>query len=134
MYNAKATTNRDWAKIHLNFGVFAIPCLALLILSKMGMLEESYGVIGAASLVLSMMVMFMSRNADEYTLSLWSAGATAGFMAAVAWLIFAPLIEGFVDGATGNAHIRDWPADMGIHIGIAVFLIAFNLKRFRGTA
>ena len=132
-YDPIAVTNRDWAKIHLNFGIFAIPCLIVLLLSRTGVIDDGYGAVGVSFTALSILVMFLSRKSDEYTLSLWSAGANAGFMATVAWLLFAPFLEGFIDGLLARAKGMDWPAEMGIYVAIATFLITFNWRRLRGA-
>ena len=133
-YDPKATSNRDWAKIHLNMSFVVLVSLAVLLLARLGAIEDGYGAISVTFTVLSLMVMFLSRKADEYTLSLWSAAANAGFMAAVCWTLFAPFLEGFFDGLLARERGMEWPSDVGIYFAITVFLIAFNWKRLRGSA
>lgn len=132
-YDPHATTVRDWAKIHLNFGIFAIPCLFLLILARIGVIDRDFGMVGVTFTALSILIMFLTRKSDEYTLSLWSAGANAGFMAMVVWLLFVPFLEGFADGLLGRAQGMFWPTDMGIYVAIGVFLFTFNWRRLRAA-
>lgn len=132
-YDPKATTNRDWARVHLNFGILAVVFLAVLLLARFEVIDGGFGTIGVTGTALAILVMFTTRKADEYTESLWSAGANAGFMAAVSWLLLAPFVEGVWDGLTANENRMEWPTDIGVYIAISAFLVAFNWKRLRGA-
>ena len=61
-----------------------------------------------------------------------SAGASAGFLGAIGWLLFAPFVEGVIDGIRGDEAAQDLPAAAASIVALACFALAFNLKRLRG--
>lgn len=127
---------RDYARMFLILGHVVAAAFALLLLSATGVLAEDLSVIGGTISVLGIMVMYSVRNSDEWIASLWSAGANAGFVAAIFWMVFLPFIEGFFDGLfeafTELPSKQDLNASAASFVAIAAFLIALYLKRFRG--
>ena len=123
---------RSYGRMHLVLSHVAAVSFLVLVLSRFEIIPTGYGVIGVTFGVLSIIVMFTTRNSDEWIASLWSAGANAGFMAAMAWLLFLPFAEGFFDGLLGNDRQQDLPTNLASYVAMGAFLVAFNLKRIRG--
>ncbi len=130
-YDTKAGP-RDYGKIHLFLSYVAAASLLLLLLEAFGIIADGYSLIGTTLGGLSIIVMYGTRNSDEWIASLWSAGANAGFIGAMAWLVFFPFVEGFYDGLTGLDSHQDFPSASAAIAALACFVIAFNLKRIRG--
>lgn len=123
---------RSYGRIHLVLSHVAAASLAIMAASWSGLIAREFSVIGITVGILAIIVMYATRNSDEWIASLWSAGANAGFITVMAWLIFLPFLEGAYDGLVGNERSQDIPADLASMVSLAAFLIAFNLKRIRG--
>ena len=84
----------------------------------------------------AILVMFATRNADEYTAAVWRAGTSLAFVITAAVMLFTPLAEGFYDGFT-QAHTgvpteRDLRLD-GFIVVVASFFVGNAWARIRGT-
>ncbi|MFL0356654.1 hypothetical protein ACI5KX_09235 [Erythrobacter sp. GH1-10] len=123
---------RSYGRMHLVLSHVAAVSFIVMVLAAADLVGDAFGVIGITFGVLSIVFMFTTRNSDEWIASLWSAGANAGFFAAMAWLIVLPFAEGFYDGLTGNESGQDLPADLASYVALGAFLVGFNLKRIRG--
>ena len=94
----------------------------------------------SALLVLMMfvaiLVMFATRNADEYTSAVCRAGTSLAFVITAAVMLFTPLAEGFYDGFT-QAH-TGVPTERGLKLDgfivvVASFFVGNAWARIRGT-
>ena len=95
------------------------------------------GVIAVLTMFIAILVMFFTRNADEYTAAIWRAGTSFAFVITAAIMLFTPFVEGVYDGFT-QAH-SGTPAQQDLQLnGLAVVVAAFFLgnawARLRGTA
>lgn len=89
-------------------------------------------------LFLGVIVMYRTRNADEYIAAIWRSGTSVAFVATVAVMFFAPALEGFIDGITESLTEQptgpDLPyAELLAPVAIASFYIANLWARLRGT-
>ena len=123
---------RSYGKMHLVLSHVAAVSFLVMVLCASGVIPVGYRVIGTTVGILSIIVMFTTRNSDEWIASLWSAGANAGFVGAMAWLLILPYGEGFFDGLTGNESGMDLPAAPASYVAFGAFILAYNLKRLRG--
>lgn len=130
-YSTKAGP-RDYGQMFLVLGHIVVVAFALMLLAGLDILDRGFGVIGTVFGVLAIMIMHRTRHGDEWLASLWMAGANAGFIAAVAWLLLLPMAEGFFDGLTGLSSRQDLPAETASIVAVGAFLAAFYLKRIRG--
>ena len=92
----------------------------------------------ALALLATIIVMFRTRNADEYTAALWRVGTSMAFVITVAFLLMVPFAEGFVDGFmeahTGEARGQDLPTSThALPITLGSFFLANAWARLRGT-
>lgn len=110
----------------------ATASLGLILLAAFGVMRDVFMPIGFVCGTLSVIIMYATRGSDEWIAALWSAGASAGFVGAMAWLVLAPFVEGFYDGLTGNESGQDLPASTASVVALAAFVLALNLKRIRG--
>ena len=94
---------------------------------------RAFGYVGIVVLMAAIIVMFMTRKADEYVASLWSAGANAAFLAVVAYFLFGPAAEGFFDGLTGNESGQDLPSEAAVVVALVAFFAGYFWKRVRGA-
>ena len=92
----------------------------------------SFGYVGIIVLLVAIIVMFATRNADEYVSSLWSTGANTAFLAIVAYLLFGPVIEGFYEGFTRTENGQSLPPDAGAFVVLVAFFAGDFWKRLRG--
>lgn len=123
---------RSYGQMFLILGHIAAACFVLLVLRACGLIANEFGLIGTTIGMLSVIVMFSVRNSDEWIAALWSAGANAGFVAAMGWLLVLPFAEGFFDGLTGNESGQDLPAGLASVVALGAFLLALYSKRIRG--
>ena len=108
--------------------------IAVLASKFAGNLLEPVRQIAYLILLAAMLVMHWTRNADEYVATIWRSSTNAAFVAIVFLLVFAPLLEGFWDGLTGNESGQDFTADsFGMPVALATFFIANLWARLRGT-
>ena len=82
----------------------------------------------------SIIVMFRTRNADEYIAAIWRSATSAAFMITAAIVVFTPFFEGIYDGYMG-AH-RNQDIDPSTDFSLIVmgsFFIGNAWARLRGT-
>lgn len=123
---------RSYGQMHLALSHVAAVSLGVIALAVTHVIPEGLALIGFVFGTLSVIVMYTTRNSDEWIAALWSAGANAGFVGAMAWLVIGPAVEGFYDGLTGSEPGQDLPAEAASIVALVCFLVAFNLKRVRG--
>ncbi len=123
---------RSYGRMFLVLSHIATVGFIVLLLSITGVISQAYSLIGGTLGVLSVVVMHGARNSDEWIASLWSAGANAGFIGAIAWLVFLPSLEGFIDGLSGATRQQDIPLEGASAAALGCFVIALNFKRIRG--
>ena len=103
--------------------------------------EAEFGAVrGIASLLFlaALVVMFTTRNADEYTAAIWRAGTSLAFVVTVGFMFFAPAIEGFLDGLFEGFTKQPTERDLDTGellplVALASFFIANAWTRIRGT-
>ena len=125
---------RDYSRLHLGMSHVAFIGAVSLVAAVTFDLPGWVGFIGVIAMVVAIVTMFFTRDSDEYIAGLWQSGANAGFVAAVAFLVLAPFLEGMIDGLLNRPHGQDWQSDSAGIIAVIVFLIVFNWKRHFGTA
>lgn len=76
--------------------------------------------------------MLATRRADEFTLSLWNAGASVAFGTMLIALPGIPFAEGVFDGFMGNESGQDIPATLAPIFAILAFYIGVTVKRALG--
>jgi hypothetical protein len=111
--------------------------LAGLVLALAGaMLPQPFTVvlIGLTVTFFATLVMLLARRADEFTLSLWDAGASVAFGTMLLGLPGLPFAEGFFDGVTGNESGRDIPVTIVPIFAVGAFYIGLFVKRLLGDA
>ncbi|MDJ0641952.1 MAG: hypothetical protein QNJ15_03965 [Erythrobacter sp.] len=84
--------------------------------------------------VLSCLAMLWARNADEFTLALWTAGSSVAFGTMLLSFLGLPAAEGVFDGATGAERKQDIPASVPPALAIVAFYIGLFAKRAFGDA
>lgn len=102
------------------FGLFVLtePVVTLVVIGMLG----------------SVLVMFATRNADEYTASLWRIGTSAAFVCTVAIVHFVPFFEGFLAGLTdAPQRPKSEPWHLSAVSLLGFYFIANALARIRGT-
>ncbi|GGD51668.1 hypothetical protein GCM10011411_09380 [Aurantiacibacter arachoides] len=114
-------------------GIVGLLGIAFVGFAELTGLPRLYVNAAALVLIVSLPIMFFTRKADEYTLSLWSSGTNAAFAIVIVWLVGAPAIEGFFDGLFGIEGGQDFP-DRGASVAaLFAFYLAFNGKRLLGA-
>ncbi|WP_435417642.1 hypothetical protein WAB17_12330 [Parerythrobacter aurantius] len=118
--------------------------IALLSLTAFGVLAAAQvggGFRGFALVLLfpSVVIMFLTRDADEYIAAIWQYGTSVAFVVTVGAMLFVPAIEGFLDGLFEGFTERPTEQDIDIIgltpvIGVASFFLASAWARIRGTA
>jgi hypothetical protein len=87
---------------------------------------------GIVTAILSAVVLLWARRADEFTLSLWNAGASVAFGTMLLAFPGLPFAEGLYDGFTANEKGRNIPASIIPVFAIAAFYIGLFIKRLLG--
>lgn len=126
------TTTNTRVRIHLVMGHVVTLATVLVVAVAADLLARPVAAAAALAAMVALVAMLVTRRADEWVSSLWTAGASAGFLGAIGWLLFAPFLEGFLDGLRGEAAAQDLPASAASIVALACFALAFNLKRLRG--
>lgn len=93
---------------------------------------DGVGVAGIAIAILSAAVLLWTRQADEFTQSLWNAGASVAFGTMLLTFPGLPAAEGFYDGLTANEGGQDIPAVIVPMLAIAAFYLGLFAKRLLG--
>lgn len=93
---------------------------------------DGVGVAGIAIAILSAAVLLWTRRADEFTQSLWNAGASVAFATMLLAFPGLPAAEGFYDGLTANEGGQDIPAVIVPMLAIAAFYLGLFAKRLLG--
>lgn len=102
-------------------------------------IPTAVAIAGGLIAVAACWAMMFTRNADEYTRALWTAGASMAFAIMLVLFLTVPFFEGVYDGFTkarGSAEetARDIPAILTIACAIAGFYFGLFWKRFLGNA
>ncbi len=129
----KASRKENRAQINLAMGLVGLIAICSLLAMKATDSVQDLTILPALAMVISLGIMFATRNSDEYTQGLWVAGANAAFILIVFWVIFLPFVEGFYDGVRGDEGGMDFPADLGGYVAICAFFLTFNIKRLTGA-
>lgn len=108
--------------------------IALAAISFLLSLPEAVSVVGMTLAVFSCIAMLWSRNADEFTLALWTAGASVAFGTMLITYLGLPAAEGFLDGLTGAERKQDVPAWLTSALAIVAFYIGLFSKRAFGDS
>lgn len=119
-------------RLHLAMGHVVTIATLVVIAAGFDLVPRAIAMVAALGAMIALIFMFATRRSDEWVASLWSAGASAGFLGAIGWLLFAPFIEGVIDGIRGDEAAQDLPAAAASIVALACFALAFNLKRLRG--
>jgi hypothetical protein len=127
---------RDYGKMFLYLGHIVAACFPVLLLATSGLIAHEYGTISVTFSVVAICVMFGLRNSDEWIASLWSAGANAGFIGGIGWLMLLPITEGFVDGfieglTSSSGSVQNFGPELAPVASLGCFLIGFYFKRLR---
>lgn len=89
------------------------------------------------AMFVAILVMFRTRNADEYTAAVWRAATSLAFVITAGVMLLTPIVEGVYDGYmqahTGRRTERDLTLD-GFVVVIAAFFTGNAWARLRGTA
>ncbi|NCP13283.1 MAG: hypothetical protein GW858_03850 [Sphingomonadales bacterium] len=93
---------------------------------------DGIGTAGIATAILSAAVLLWTRRADEFTNSLWNAGASVAFGTMLLAFPGLPAAEGFFAGLTGNESGQDIPAAIIPVLAIAAFYIGLFAKLLLG--
>ncbi|MDP4605115.1 MAG: hypothetical protein NWS68_03050 [Erythrobacter sp.] len=89
---------------------------------------------GIAAAILSAVLLLWARRADEFTQSLWNAGASVAFGTMLLAFPGLPAAEGFYDGVSGSESGQDIPATFVPVLAIAAFYVGLFIKRLLGDA
>ena len=118
----------------------ALILFGLLVLVKLPIAAGIDGISPLVTILLlsAIIIVYRTRNADEYTSALWRTGTSLAFVITIAFLLLVPFGEGFVDGLLG-AHageepVQDLPtSDYALPIALGAFFIGNAWARVRGT-
>lgn len=86
------------------------------------------------AMFIAVLVMFFTRNADEYVAAIWRSGTSVAFVLTAAVVLFTPFFEGMYDGFVGNP--RGQETDLSSIMSLVVigsFFLANGWARLRGT-
>lgn len=97
-------------------------------------LPSTVALVGLTITLLSTVVMLWARRADEFTISLWNAGASVAFGTMLLSFPGIPAAEGFFDGLTGDENGQNIPATIAPVLAIMAFYIGLFIKRLLGDA
>ncbi|QFT77845.1 hypothetical protein [Erythrobacter sp. THAF29] len=122
------------ASIFMNASWVGLIGLAIGGLSLIPAVSSALAFPGMILAVLSGFAMLATRNADEYTLALWTAGASVAFATMLIIFIGLPAAEGIYDGATGAERRQDIPASIVPILTILAFYAGLFAKRLLGDA
>ena len=135
---AKPLTKREKSVRYHNIAtLLAFTAFVTLVVrsSELVSLPDTVNFVAMMTLIVAIITMFRTRNADEYVAAIWRAGTSTAFIITAAALIFLPFIEGFIDGLMGYENGQDIDAsDASEMVIIASFFIANAWARLRGTA
>lgn len=127
---AKARINK--ASIFMGASWVGLAGLCLAVVGALLSAPIGVAVAGVAVAILSAALLLWSRRADEFTESLWNAGASVAFGTMLLAFPGLPAAEGFYDGLTANESGRNIPATIVPIFAIAAFYIGLFIKRLLG--
>ena len=138
MTNSPMTKRQKRVRMH-NFATLA----AFLSLVGIAVGDAIYGThnvpistIFVLLMFVAILVMFATRNADEYTAAVWRAGTSMAFVITATVMLLIPFFEGVYDGYTqahtGVATERDLQLE-GFIVVVAAFFVGNAWARIRGT-
>ena len=134
---AKPLTKREKSVRRHNLAtLLALLSFVFIAIDSLELVALPLGVSAIVVLVLfaSIITMFVTRNADEYTAALWRIGTSAAFVITASFILFLPFFEGMYDGFMGAHRGQDYDAsDMSEVILMGSFFIANAWARLRGT-
>jgi glucan phosphoethanolaminetransferase (alkaline phosphatase superfamily) len=88
--------------------------------------------VGVGIMLVALVVLLLQRLRDEYIEGLWRTGTSWAFVSVVVCFLFAPFLEGLVDGFLGSAKHQDWPIESVGLLAILAFFTGFHFKWLRG--
>lgn len=131
---------KNRAPLFLNMGLVGFASLLTIMGLAVADLQNAVTIIAVLAMIGSLIVMFFTRNSDEYTAELWLSGANAAFISIVAWLLIGPLIMGFMEGYNAAHEGRDSTKPefdklyaASSTIALFAFYITFHIKRLTGA-
>lgn len=122
------------AAIFMNASWVGLAGLGLALGGAILSLPFTVALVGLTAALLSTVVMLWARRADEFTISLWNAGASVAFGTMLLSFPGIPAAEGFFDGLTGNENGQNIPATIAPVLAIIAFYIGLFIKRLLGDA
>lgn len=85
-------------------------------------------------LLVSLLLLLLRRLRDEYIEQLWNSGVSLAFVAVVLAFLFAPFIEGFLDGIAASAQRQDMVSTGWVGpLALFAFFTGFHLKWLRSA-
>lgn len=120
------------ASIFMNASLVGLAGLAVALGGAFLSAPSGIATAGIATAILCAVLLLWTRRADEFTNSLWNAGASIAFGAMLLAFPGLPMAEGFYDGLTGNESGRDIPATVVPVLAIAAFYVGLFAKRLLG--
>jgi len=126
------------ANIFMGASTVGLASVCVVLLSALDAIPVAVSIASGFVCVAACWVMLFTRNADEYTRGLWTAGASVAFAIMLILFLAFPFAEGVYDGfkdahnGTDNA-TRDISAIMTISAAIAGFYIGLFYKRVWGV-
>lgn len=95
--------------------------VALLWVGQFRPLPDFMAGLAAGMILAASAIMFLFRARDEYTLSVWHAGTSAGFAAVVIWLVADSFTRGFdMNGLAGSR--------LPVLIAMTAYLVTVTIK------
>lgn len=125
------------ANIFINAGLIGLGGLAGAAISAIVGFPQWIGTVASVVVIAACWIMLFTRNADEYTRGLWTAGASMAFATMLILFIGLPFVEGVYDGFQhaandGPAGTRDIPSSVSILCAVTAFYFGLFWKRLRG--
>ncbi|MEL7217767.1 MAG: hypothetical protein AAGK01_04965, partial [Pseudomonadota bacterium] len=125
------------ANIFITSGWIGLAGLGSFLFAAIDGVPIAVAIAGGLVAVAACWAMLFTRNADEYTRDLWTAGSSMAFAIMLMLFLMIPFFEGVYDGFN-NAHTggenaeRDIPAFVTIAAAIVAFYIGLFWKKVMG--
>lgn len=133
----KPLTNRERSVRRHNVAtLLAFVCLAWIFAATLVDTPALMAFNALAVLVMfaAIIVMFVTRNADEYIAAIWRSGTSVAFVITAAVFLFLPFFEGMYDGFMGAQRNQD--IDLSASASLVLmgsFFLGSAWTRLRGT-